>query len=175
MNRRKALAVLGLALVMGGAPLLAAAQQSLSAQKAIIAARFPAVRWVTTGTLARWMGRGGHAGPVILDARAPEEFRVSHLRGARRVDPDLEDVSSLGIDPGARIVVYCSVGWRSGAIASRLEQAGYRQVYNLEGGIFRWANEGRAMYRGDHVVHRVHPYDQAWGRMLDDQHRASLH
>jgi rhodanese-related sulfurtransferase len=155
-------------------PLVGAAQQSLDAQKALVSARYPRVRWVTTSSLARWMGRSGNGGPILLDAREPEEFAVSHLRGARRVDPDLEDMSTLDLDEGERIVVYCAVGWRSGAFADRMRQAGYRRVYNLEGGIFRWANEGRVLYRDGHVVRKVHPYDATWGLMLEPEHRASL-
>jgi rhodanese-related sulfurtransferase len=174
VNRRRAILFLCLSALALTPPLVGAAQQSLAAQKAIIAARYPQVRWVATSALARWMGRAGNGGPILLDAREPEEFAVSHIRGARLVDPDLEDMRSLGIDRGERIVVYCSVGWRSGAFADRLREAGFRRVYNLEGGIFRWANEGRTLYRAGHVVRKVHPYDGTWGLMLEPEHRASV-
>ena len=58
------------------------------------------------------------------------------------------------------------MGYRSALIASRLGHAGYRNVRNLEGGIFAWANRGLPVVRGDRVVHDVHPYDDTWGRML---------
>ncbi len=174
MIRRRALVLLTASGLCFAVPAVGVAQQSLAAQRALIAARYPQIRWVTPGSLARWVGRPGDGGLVVLDAREADEFEVSHIRGARRVDPDLEDVRSLGIDEGARIVVYCSVGWRSGALAERLREAGYRHVYNLEGGIFRWANEGRALYRDGRVARKVHPYDRAWGRMLDPEHRAEL-
>jgi rhodanese-related sulfurtransferase len=104
---------------------------------------------------------------VLLDARQPSEYRVSHLRGARRIDPDHPDIEGLSVPRDARVVVYCAVGWRSGDVASRLQEAGYRQVYNLEGGIFGWANRGRPVYRDGERVRRVHPYDETWGRLLD--------
>lgn len=99
---------------------------------------------------------------------------MSHLRRARRVDPELTDVASLGLERDDLIVVYCSVGWRSGGIADRLRAAGYTRVYNLEGGLFQWANEGRAFYRGNERASQVHPYDAIWGRLLNERYRAPL-
>jgi rhodanese-related sulfurtransferase len=147
--------------------------QELLAQKALVSARYPEVQWVTTGALSRYLGRPAYESLVLLDAREPDEFRVSHLRGARRVDPDLEDVSTLNIDEEAHIVVYCSVGWRSGAFADRMRRAGHRLVYNLEGGIFRWANEGRRLVSGGRDTSVVHPYDATWSRMLNPERRAN--
>jgi rhodanese-related sulfurtransferase len=103
---------------------------------------------------------------VVLDVRTPEEFAVSHLPGAVRVDPDRADLGSLAVAEESTVVVYCSVGYRSAAIAEALEAAGVERVYNLRGGIFAWANEGRPMIRDGAPVHRVHPYDPIWGRLL---------
>lgn len=146
------------------------AAQAPESLRAAIAVRYPEVRWVRTGTLFRWLERDRQI--VLLDARTAEEHAVSHLRGARRIDPDAPDVASVPRD--ARVVVYCSVGWRSGGVAERLREAGHRDVYNLEGGIFAWANEGRPVFRGDRRVRRVHPYDAIWGRMLRAELRAPL-
>ena len=52
------------------------------------------------------------------------------------------------------------------------EAAGFEHVYNLEGGIFQWANEGRALYRAGEPAEKVHPYNRTWGRLLD-AHRHS--
>ncbi len=132
-----------------------------------ISLRFPGVEWLGAGELAAWMKRPPSAGLVLLDARSREEFEVSSLAGARRVDPDAEAADLDDLSDRARIVVYCSVGYRSAAVASRLRRAGFEQVYNLEGGIFEWANQGRPVYRGQEPVEEVHPYDRAWGRLLD--------
>ena len=103
---------------------------------------------------------------VLLDARELAEFRVSHLEGAARIDPSHPDFDAVRVPERARVVVYCSVGWRSADIASQLRQRGV-DAYNLEGGIFRWANEGHPVVRGDRRVRAVHPYDETWGRLLD--------
>lgn len=136
---------------------------------ATIRARFPQVRQLPSESLALWLD-GAESAPLLLDVRAREEFEVSHLPGARWVPSE-----SLFVRPpedSARtIVVYCSVGVRSSAYAQRLLEAGVPNVYNLEGSIFAWANEGRPVYRRERRVERVHPYDDDWGNLLDARYR----
>lgn len=136
-----------------------------------ISLRFPGIEWVETERLAAWMNADAEPALVLLDARTQAEFDVSHLAGARRVDPDAEKLDLGKLPPETPIVVYCSVGYRSGAVARRLGAARFTRVYNLVGGIFQWANEGRPVYRGRERATNVHPYDRTWGRMLD----ANLH
>lgn len=141
-------------------------------------ARFPTVATVSTDTLAAWLAGSSSAPPLVLDARAPEEYAVSHLPGARRVDPEAgaADVTAVLADrqPGQPVVVYCSVGVRSAGVAERLAAAGAEGVYNLEGSVFRWANEGRPLVRDGERVEEVHPYNALWGKLLDPAHRAAL-
>ncbi len=132
-----------------------------------INAQYPDVRHVTTDSLESWMADDSAPQPILLDARTTEEYEVSHLKGAVRVDPDADDLSALdSLSRDTPIVAYCSVGYRSSALATRLEEAGFTNVANLEGSIFRWANEGRPVYRERQPVEQVHPYNAAWGRLL---------
>jgi rhodanese-related sulfurtransferase len=140
--------------------------------KPVIAARFPKVQWVDTETLAEWMQAEPSDAPLLLDVRAADEFAVSHLLRAQRVDPNHPAIASLELATDRKVVVYCSVGYRSGAIAEQLSAAGYEKVYNLEGGIFAWANEGRPVFRGDVRAAVVHPYDAVWGVLLRKDLRA---
>ena len=153
-----------------GAPLLVCGQRPASLRPAI-EARYPDVPWVEADALAGWM-RSGEV--HLLDARQPEEYRVSHLRGATRIDPDAPDLAALDVPRDARVVVYCSVGWRSGGVADRMRRAGWTDVHNLAGGIFGWANADRPVYRGERRARAVHPYDATWGRMLRAELRAPL-
>lgn len=166
MRRLRPLALAMLLPLLGAGLVLA---QGLEGMRAVVSARYPAVHWVDVPTLEGWLREAPP--PLLLDARTPEEFATSHLRGAVRVDPDAPDVAALPGPEGRRVVVYCSVGYRSGHVADALQRAGWREVYNLEGGIFAWANGGRTVVRGDAPVREVHPYDAVWGRMLD----AALH
>ena len=159
-------------LALGLVVLLWMSSQGAVSLKPLIAARFPEVRWVDSRTLSEWVEREPVGQPVILDTRTEAEFAVSHLRGARRVDPDEPKIASLRIDPDATVVVYCSVGYRSAVIAEQLHRAGIGEVYNLEGGIFTWANEDRPIYRNDERVKQAHPYNWAWGHLLRRELRA---
>jgi rhodanese-related sulfurtransferase len=163
--------------VIGGLAMLAIAILAHADDPAelrpVIEARYPDVGWIDAITLRAFMGRPPDGGLVLLDSRSEAEFAVSHLRGARRVDPDATDFASLELPPGALVIVYCSVGWRSAAVADRLRRAGVRAL-NLEGGIFFWANQGLPVYRGRRRVAEVHPFDATWGRYLDRGRRADL-
>lgn len=135
----------------------------------MVTSQFPEVPTVTTDSLARRLEEPTTPQPILLDARTPEEYAVSHLPDARRVDPNAKTISAL--DTVARetpIVVYCSVGYRSARIASRLQSQGFTNVANLQGSIFRWANEGRTVVRDGRPVGAVHPYDATWGALLHD-------
>ena len=66
-------------------------------------------------------------------------------------------------DPERTVVVYCSVGYRSSRLAEELRARGFENVFNLEGSLFQWANEGRPLYRGEERVDQAHPYDEEWG------------
>jgi rhodanese-related sulfurtransferase len=103
---------------------------------------------------------------LLLDARQQEEYAVSHLPGAVRVDPSATTFPELdSLSRERSIVVYCSVGYRSAQVTKRLREHGYA-ASNLRGSIFRWANEGRPVVRGDSVVREVHPYNDTWGDLL---------
>lgn len=137
-----------------------------SAVEAMIADDYPDVPGIGTAELAAAL-EADPAGVVILDARAPEEFAVSHLPGAHLVGADADAAGRLAAAAaGARVVVYCSVGYRSAALVDRLRERGHANAVNLEGSIFRWAGEGRPVYREAARVEQVHPYDDRWGALL---------
>ena len=169
MRRFLARAVLAQALAL--AATASAQAQAPTSLRPAIEARYPDVSWVDTAQLDRWL-RDEERRTLLLDARTRAEYDVRHLRGAVRVDPDLADPGQLSLPRDARIVIYCAVGWRSGALADRFRRAGFEDVHNLEGGLFQWANEGRPVYRDGERVREVHPYDRVWGRFLDAELRS---
>jgi rhodanese-related sulfurtransferase len=82
----------------------------------------------------------------FLDAREKEEFEISHIRNAEWIGSDNLDkrhLDSIGHD--IKIVVYCSVGYRSSLVVRQIRSAGFLNTYNLFGGIFKWANDGREL------------------------------
>lgn len=140
----------------------------------MIATTYPDVPSISTDSLAQRLATDTWSRPVLLDARSPEEYAVSHLRGARRIDPNAKDYPALdSLARDTAIVVYCSVGYRSAGVTQALRTQGFTNVVNLEGSLFQWANEGRPVYRGGRPVAAVHPYDSRWGRLLVDSLHAS--
>lgn len=147
--------------------------RNTNAWTSLISAGYPRVRWVEPETLEHWMQNPDTNRLVLLDVRSPAEQSVSQLRGARRVDARRPNVSALEIPNDATVVVYCSIGLRSAAIVEELEAIGNRNVYNLEGGIFDWANRGRPLVRGEESVTEVHPYNGFWGMLVRGDRRAA--
>jgi len=140
--------------------------------KQAIRSEFPRVQNVSPNSLAAWLERPEAEQPLLLDTRTAAEYAVSHLPGARLVHPE-EDFTDLNLpNLNSQIVTYCSVGYRSAAIAERLQRAGYTHVMNLEGSIFQWANEGHPVYRNGEAVQQVHPYNPFWGQLLDQAFHA---
>lgn len=107
---------------------------------------------------------------VLLDTRSPKEYQVSHLKDAQFVDYDDFKIEQITIqDKEKPIVVYCSVGYRSERVGEALKKAGYKNVYNLYGGIFQWKNENLPVYATDgQETDSVHTYNKRWGKWLED-------
>jgi rhodanese-related sulfurtransferase len=132
-----------------------------------VRSEFPEVEHVSAEDL-RLRLDSGRESPMVLDVRTAEEYEVSHLPGAIRVDPDgdLPDFVRR-LDHQAPVVAYCSVGYRSSRLVERLKREGFADAKNLEGSIFEWANKGYPLERDGARVQEVHPYDAEWGRLLD--------
>lgn len=138
------------------------------AVKQMVRSSFPSVRQMSTAELADRLTHNESERPLLLDTRSDDEYAVSHLLSAQPAVSEGQALDALkDVSKEKLIVVYCSVGYRSSAMADRLAAHGYTNVYNLEGSIFEWANEGRPVYRGDRQVTQVHPYDSTWGGLLD--------
>lgn len=105
---------------------------------------------------------------LILDTREIEEYEVSHLRGAVHVGYDDLDLSRLAKEKKSqKILVYCTVGYRSEKVGEKLKELGFTSVYNLYGGIFSWVSEEREVVDvNDKLTKKVHTYDEEWGEWL---------
>lgn len=129
---------------------------------------FPEVPQMSTQQLAAMRADDTAPNIILLDARTADEFEVSHLPGAVSASNTRMALDALeASDPARTVVVYCSVGYRSSRLAEELRSRGIENVFNLEGSLFQWANEGRPLYRGKERVYEAHPYDGEWGQLLD--------
>ncbi len=137
--------------------------------------KYPDVKQLRTDELHSWLTVPKSESILLIDARAKEEFLVSHIMGARNIPYDKDPLKHLtDIKPDSPIVVYCSVGYRSSILAGKLQGLGFTKVYNLEGSIFKWANEDRPLVQNQTTVYKVHPYNAHWGNLLERKYHVDV-
>ena len=76
----------------------------------------------------------------LYDVRTDAERRTAKLDRAKHLDASGE-AHLRDLDKGTKLVFHCHHGMRSRAAAEHYVQAGFRQVYNLEGGIDAWSQQ----------------------------------
>ena len=77
---------------------------------------------------------------IVLDVRTPQETAQGVIPNAVTIDfysPDFkEQVANL--DKSKPVYVYCKSGGRSSNAAQILKDLGFKEIYNLNGGITAW-------------------------------------
>ena len=76
----------------------------------------------------------------ILDVRTPAEFAKGHLQNAKNINWNGNDFDAqiAPLDKSKPILIYCLSGARSAAAASKMRADGFKEVYELTGGIMKW-------------------------------------
>jgi rhodanese-related sulfurtransferase len=84
------------------------------------------------------------AGVITLDVRTPGEFNEGHIEGALLVDFESGNFENeiAALDKTKTYAVYCRSGSRSGQAVKIMSDAGFTNIYNLNGGVIDWANSG---------------------------------
>lgn len=81
---------------------------------------------------------------IILDVRTPEEFSSGHIDQAKNNnwlgDTFVSDAEKL--DKSMPVFVYCKSGVRSQKAAEKLNNLGFKTIYQLEGGLLKWDAAG---------------------------------
>ena len=87
------------------------------------------------------------SGVVILDVRTPAEFAEGYIEGAQNIDFQSGNFENeiAALDKKATYAIYCRSGNRSGQAAKIMHDAGFHDVYNLDGGVIDWANQGMTL------------------------------
>jgi len=106
---------------------------------------------------------------IFLDTREKREFDVSHIKKAIWGGYDDFNMNRLkGVAKNQKIIIYCSVGYRSEKITEKIQKAGYTNVANLVGGLFEWKNLGYPVVDNNgKETERIHAYDKVWGIWLN--------
>ncbi|HRP60147.1 MAG TPA: rhodanese-like domain-containing protein [Vicingus sp.] len=81
---------------------------------------------------------------TILDVRTPDEWADGIIAGAEKInfynDNFTQQIEKL--DKTTPVYLYCRSGGRSANAADILKEKGFTKVYNLDGGITSWQNNG---------------------------------
>ncbi len=124
---------------------------------------------VTVDSLAISARRARTLDAKFIDAREPEEFRVSHLPGALPLGYKSPDYAVLNdLDKDRPLVVYCTVGYRSERIAKELRERGFTRVYNLFGSLYAWKLAGYELVNAQGPTEQLHTYNRKWGSFVPD-------
>ena len=92
--------------------------------------------------------------PQLIDVREPHEREAGHIEQSRHIELASLSAAAETIARDRPVVFYCRVGARSLMAAQALRAAGY-EAYSMDGGLVRWAHEGRPLspeggYVADH-------------------------
>jgi len=79
-------------------------------------------------------------GAQLLDVRTPDEWSEGIIEGATMANiyEDDFDANLAKLDKEKPVAVYCKSGGRSGQAMAKMNQLGFKEVYNLKGGIGAW-------------------------------------
>jgi len=102
---------------------------------------------VDVATFARYMNE--LPGVQILDVRTPGETAQGIIAGAVEINVNDADFQQKvnRLDKNKPVLVYCRSGARSGNARRQMTAMGFKQVYNLSGGIIAWQGSGQKVVR----------------------------
>lgn len=90
---------------------------------------------------------------IILDVRTPEEYDgvLGHISGS--ILKPVQEIDTWAPEfanrKNAEIVIFCRSGGRSGRAAKYLNDLGFRNIINVEGGMTAWNEKGFPVEKGD--------------------------
>lgn len=81
---------------------------------------------------------------TILDVRTAGEVASGYIEGAENIDwyaTDFKERASK-LDKTKPVYIYCAAGGRSSSAISTIKALGFKEVYDLEGGMGAWRKAG---------------------------------
>ncbi len=102
---------------------------------------------------------------VFVDVREKKERNVSILPEAISQDEFEKNYEKYA---GSTIVVYCTIGYRSGKYCEKFKNL---KIYNLSGGVLAWSHSQGEFYKNGKSTTEVHTYSKDWN-FLNSQYKA---
>ena len=91
--------------------------------------------------LAAWLADATRNKPVLLDVREKWEYAYCRIAESQLIPMGEMPQRYEELNPESDMVVICHHGVRSYRVAMLLEHSGFTRVYNLTGGVERWARD----------------------------------
>ena len=90
---------------------------------------------------------------VLVDVRTHDEYNSGYIENSLNIDYLSNDFSENveKLDKNIPIVLYCRSGRRSSLSANKLSKLGFKEIYNLEGGILDWIEIGNSVVFNDTI------------------------
>jgi len=100
-------------------------------------------------SVTEFSAKTAESGVVTLDVRTPGEFAEGYIEGARLIDFQSGNFENeiATLDKNATYAVYCRSGNRSGQAVKVMQDAGFANVFNMNGGVIEWVNAGLPLVR----------------------------
>lgn len=77
----------------------------------------------------------------VLDVRTDEEFLTGHIPGAQLIPLQVIEGKLSELDKNAKYLVVCRSGNRSAQASALLAENGFKNIYNMTGGMNEWTGE----------------------------------
>jgi len=78
---------------------------------------------------------------VILDVREPFEFEIARIDGAVLIPLGQLPDRLNELETNQEVIAVCKSGVRSAHAVQLLQQNGYKNIFNLAGGVDAWADQ----------------------------------
>jgi rhodanese-related sulfurtransferase len=100
--------------------------------------------------VAEWIAED--PAPQVIDVREVYEREAGHIADTRHIELNRLTSEATSVQRERPVVFYCRVGARSTMAAQAFRASGY-EAYSMQGGLRRWADEGRPLSpEGGHVA-----------------------
>jgi rhodanese-related sulfurtransferase len=79
----------------------------------------------------------------LIDVRTPKEYNDGHIENARLIDflSEYFKIKIQELDKEKPIYLYCRSGGRSGKASKVMEEFGFKEIVDLEGGYMAWSKK----------------------------------
>lgn len=80
----------------------------------------------------------------LIDVRTPKEFAEERIEGFTNIDWNAADFESKvsKLDKSEPVFLHCRSGGRSAKAAAKLQEMGFEEIYDMDGGMIKWNAEG---------------------------------